>query len=113
MNWINLFIICLLASGGFMAATYEDIAKREGLPTGLYFQLGGIMAGIGALITFGAIILSVFINPWWTIFIVFIVAWSFTEITVRIFKSFSQIISLIVIVIGIILLSYLLIGKYQ
>ncbi len=38
MNWINLLIVCLVASGGFIAATYEDIAKRIGLPTGLFFQ---------------------------------------------------------------------------
>ncbi len=71
------------------------------------------MAGIGAVVFLGAMILSAFINPWWTIFIVFITAWSITEITVKIFKSLSQIISLILIVIGIILLTCLLIGKYK
>ena len=104
MNWITLFITCLIASGGFLAATYEDLAKRKGLPTGLSFKLGGIVSGIGAIICFGSIILSAFINPWWSIFIVFISAWVFTELIVVIFKAMSQIVSLFLIVIGIILL---------
>ena len=112
MNWVNFFIVCVVASGGFLAATYEDVANRKGLPTGLYFQLGGIMSGIGAVVTFGAMILSAFINPWWTIFMVFITAWFISQFTIIIFKSFSQIISLILTVVGILLLFYLLILKY-
>lgn len=88
-----------------MATTYEVIAKRIGLPIGFYFQRNGLMTIIGSLITFGAVILSAFINPWWTIFIVAIAGWFFSQLIIGTFKSISQIISLILIVIGIIGLS--------
>lgn len=105
MNWMNLVTVSLITIGGFMATIYEVTAKRIGLPVGFYFQRNGIMAIIGGFITFGAVILSAFINPWWTIFIVFIAGWFFSQLIIRIFKSLSQIISLILIVIGIVGLS--------
>lgn len=105
MNWIPLISVSLITIGGFMATTYEVTAKRIGLPIGFYFQKNGIMTIIGGFITFGAAILSAFINPWWTIFIVFLVGWFFSQLIISACKSLSQIISLILIVIGITSLS--------
>ena len=104
MNWITFLILCLIATGGFIAATYENIAKRQGLPVGLYFQLSGIMAVVGGVLTFGAIILSAFTNPWWTIFMVFIASWFLTQLIVFIFKTAAQLISVALILVGILLL---------
>jgi len=101
MNFMNLFTVCLITIGGFIAATYEVIAIKSGLPVGNYFRSNGILAIIGGFVTFGAVILSAFINPWWTIFIVFIIGWFFSQLAVRIFKTLSQVISLVLILIGI------------
>lgn len=104
MNWLNITITCLIATGGFIAASYEVMAKKMMLTVGIYFKGNGLMAILGGFLTFGAIVLSAFINPWWTIFIVFIVGWFFSQLIVSIFKTVSQLISLILIITGIVLL---------
>lgn len=104
MNWINLFICSIIAIGGFTATVYETIANRMGLPVGRYFQRNGIMTIIGGFVTFIAIIVSAFINPWWTIFIIFICSWFFSQILISVFKISSQVISLLLMVGGVIFL---------
>jgi hypothetical protein len=90
-------------AGGIVAATYEVHARRRGLPVGLYFQLNGVMSIVGGILTFIALILSAILNPWWTIFIVLTIGWIFGELIMTIFNSLSQIISLVLIALGIIL----------
>jgi hypothetical protein len=100
MNWINLFLCSIITIGGFTAAVYETIAVRMGIPVGHFFKRNGIMTIIGGFVSFVAIILSAFMNPWWTIFLVFISGWFFSQLLISILKISSQIISVLLIVIG-------------
>jgi hypothetical protein len=104
MNWINLFLCSVIAIGGFTASVYETIAYRMGIPVGLYFHRNGIITILGGFVTFVAIILSAFINPWWTIFIVFICGWFFSQLLISVFKISSQVISILLMVGGVIFL---------
>ena len=104
MNWINLINISLVVTGGFTAATYEVLAKKMGLAVGFYFRSNGIMTVIGGLVTIAALIFSMFINPWWSIFIAFALGWLLAQVIVTIFKSSSQIVCLILMLLGITLL---------
>lgn len=104
MDWVSLFLCSIVAIGGFTAAIYESIANQMGIPVGLYFQRNGIMTIIGGLVTFSSIILSAFINPWWTMFIVLICSWLFSQVIINVFKMSSQILSPILIVSGTIFL---------
>lgn len=100
MNLMNLFVILLISTGGFLAATYEVIARRYRLPVGLYFRVNGIMTLIGGFIFIGAMVLSAFTNPWWTIFIVLILSLILSQVFISIFRSFAQVLSPILIIIG-------------
>lgn len=111
MDWINLFLCSIIAVGGFTATVYETIAYRKGLPVGHYFQRNGIMTIIGGFVTFASIILSAFINPWWTIFIVFICGWFFSQLLISVFKISSQIISMLLMVCGVIFLTISFVTK--
>jgi len=62
------------------------------------------MTILGGFAAFAAIIYSAFINPWWSVFLVFIAGWFFCQILVSIFKISSQVLSLALIVAGITLL---------
>ena len=104
MNWINLIITSLITGGGILAATYEVYAKRNGWPVGLYFTSQGLMTIVGGFVTLAAVVLSAFINPWWSIFIVFLIGWLICQITVSLFRKLSPIMSPFLMVIGIILL---------
>jgi len=97
---MKIFSVSLITIGGFIAATYEVMAIKLELPIGNYFRSNGIIAIFGGFITFGAMGLSAFINPWWTMFIVLITGWFFSQLAIRIFKSLSQIISLVLIILG-------------
>ncbi|WP_187262457.1 hypothetical protein [Pontibacter beigongshangensis] len=104
MNWLNLFILGVIASGGFIASTYETIASRKMLPIGKYFSKNGALTIIGGFITMGAIVTSVFVNPWWSIILVFIFAWVVNQLLIMSFKSLAQFVSPILVILGIITL---------
>ena len=73
-----------------------------GLTVGRYFKNDGIFTIVGGIVVFGMAILSAFINPWWSIFITLITGWLFSQILIRVFKVFAQILALILTVIGIV-----------
>lgn len=104
MDWLNLLVAALIAVGGFIAATYEVIAVEQASSVGRQYRSNGILSLAGGVVTFGAIVLSAFINPWWTIFIVFFLAWLFGQIIIVTLRSFAQIVAPLLILTGIILL---------
>jgi hypothetical protein len=105
MNWTTLLFTCLLATGGFIASTYEVFARANMLPVGQIFHSRGAMSIIGGFVVFGAAILSAFINPWWSILLVLVGAWLFTQIIIQLFKGASQLLSPILMIVGGILLA--------
>lgn len=111
MDWTRLLLVSIIAIGGFTAAVYETLARRLGLPVGYYFRINGIMTIIGGFITFIAIILSAVINPWWSMFIVFICGWLFSQLLISVFKTATQIISMLLIISGAILLAINIFNK--
>lgn len=102
INWIYIFLLSLISIGGFIASIYESIAFKKMLPIGIYFLRNGIINIIGGILAITSIITSAFLNPWWTIFIVFFIAWIFSQILISIFKSYSQLLSVILMLCGII-----------
>lgn len=103
MNWTNFIIVSLLATGGFIASSYEIIAQKMNIPVGKYFQRNnyGIMVIIGGIIALFSVILSAFVNPWWSFFLVFIAGYLLSQIVIRILKSLSQPISALFMILGI------------
>ncbi len=99
MNWTYLIIVSLIAIGGFIASSYEPLARKQFLPVGRSFQKSnsGLMFIIGGFVSVIAIIGTAFLNPWWTIFIVLLIGWLFSQLLISFFKSFSQILSIILI----------------
>lgn len=105
MSWTNLIIVCVVATGGFIASSYEVIAQKMNIPVGKYFQRknNGIMVIIGGIVAFLSFILSAFVNPWWTIFIVVLTAYLLSQIVISILKSLSQPISAFLMILGLLL----------
>jgi hypothetical protein len=104
INWTYIFLLSLIAIGGFTASVYESFALKKMLPIGTYFSRNGLINIIGGFVAVLSLITSVFLNPWWTIFIIFFIAWIFSPILIKTFKSFSQLLSVILMLIGTILI---------
>jgi len=104
MNWINLILCCLISAGGFIAATYEVFANKFELSASNSFKRNGRATLMGGVVIFSIPIVSAFINPWWTVFIVFFAGWLFSQIFISILKSYAQIVSLLLMFVGVILL---------
>jgi hypothetical protein len=102
INWTNILILSMISIGGFIAASYDTIARRKMLPVGRYFKRNGIINIIGGIIAMIAIIVSAVLDRWWSIFIVFFIAWFFSQVFISLFKSFSQLLSFILMLFGII-----------
>lgn len=102
MNWVNLMFCLIASTGGFIASLYEPIASRMGLTVGHYFKKDGVLTTVGGIVVFGVAILSAFINPWWSIFIILISGWLLSQILISVFKAFAQMLALLLTVIGIV-----------
>ena|SRR5690606_6903979 len=106
VNWTSVLILCSISVGGWMAAVYEVIAINKMLPVGHLFIRNGIMTISGGIIALSSIIVSILINPWWIIFIILVLSWFLSQTLVNIFKVYSQLVSIILMVTGIILLVF-------
>ncbi|MES2484591.1 MAG: hypothetical protein V4581_01390 [Bacteroidota bacterium] len=100
MNWINLILCCLISAGGFIAATYEVFANKFELPASNSFKRNGRATLMGGVVIFSIPIVSAFINPWWTVFIVFFAGWLFSQVGISIFKTHAQLLALLLMCIG-------------
>jgi hypothetical protein len=70
-------ILSVACIGGFMTTSYYAIANQKGWPAGLMFVNDGsrmsylIVAGI--ICQYGSVIISFFVNPWWTALLVLLI----------------------------------------
>ena len=91
--------------GGFMATSYSSLARQKGWTIGSLFisEMSYPVIG-GFLCQWGSVIISFFVNPWWTAFIVFALGFIGYIALSSILKVQSQIVSLILIVASFILI---------
>lgn len=102
VNWTSVLILCIVSIGGWIAVVYETIAMNRMIPIGHFFKKNGIMTILGGIIALIAAVTSVFINPWWTIFVILVISWLFSQIFIMLFRVYSQLLSIILIIGGII-----------
>ncbi|MGD9486922.1 MAG: hypothetical protein AB7W47_02800 [Calditrichaceae bacterium] len=109
MDITKFMILSIACIGGFMVTSYQGIAHKKGWPVGKAFDISkaGWIAVLGFMCQWGSVIISFFVNPWWSAFIVLIVGFIGYMTLVSIFKKHSQILATIII-----FLSYFLIPFY-
>jgi hypothetical protein len=79
--------------GGAVATGYSGIAAMKGWPVGHYFKSNGVMSILGGLFGFGAIILSAFVNPWWSMILVALVGLILCRLIIAVTGIYAQITS--------------------
>ena len=101
--------------GGFTATSYASLAKMKGWPVGSLFDFNGekmsyIIVG-GLMCQYGSVIISFIVNPWWSAFIVLALGFLGYMTLAKIFKEFSQFISVILIIISFFLIPIYIFGN--
>lgn len=94
----------MLCIGGFIAAVYEVFALKNGFSVGNQFRRNGMMPFVGSIIVLISLVVSIFVNPWWIIIILIILAWLLGQLLINFFGAFSQPLSLLLVLVGLILL---------
>lgn len=106
MDYTKFAILTMACIGGFMVTSYYSLAMQKGWPIGTLFEnekmsylnIGGFMC------QFGSVLISFFVNPWWSAFVVFGLGFIGYIVLSSILKAFSQIVSVIMIVASFILI---------
>jgi len=103
-----LIAATILATSGFMAVAYEQIADNNHWGVGSLYRLrnGLTIASLGVIIAFGAVLASVIKNPWWVCLVVFFVAATLARVFIGTFKGLSQAIVPIMMIISLPILLY-------
>ena len=105
MDITKLVILSVACIGGFIVTSYQGMARQKGWPLGRAFDLGrsSLIAILGFVSQWGAILISFFVNPWWTSIIVLIIGFLGSMILTNIFKVHSQVLSVIILIPSLIL----------
>src|SRR5690606_23724239 len=98
INWTSVLILSIISMGAWIAVVYETVAINRMIPVGHLFRKNGIMTILGSIIALATIVTSILINPWWTIFIILVISWVFSQILIILFKVYSQALSIILII---------------
>lgn len=88
----------ILISGfafGWVLMGHEEYAKQMGWPVIVRLEDAGYVKLLAALTMVGAVISSLFVTPWWFVFITLVGGFAFGFILSKIFKSTVQPISII------------------
>ena len=108
-NLLTFVIMSICCLSGWMIVSYQGVAEKKGWSVGEFFSLekGGFIGILGLFAQWGSIILSFFVNPWWTAPLVFILGFSMNIAITTVLKKYTQVLSLILLII-----SYMLIWAY-
>ena len=109
MDVTKLLILSLGCMSGFMITSYQGIAEQRGWPIGKIFILekAGWIAILGILCQYGCVLVSFFVNPWWSAFIVLIIGFFANMLLTSIFKKYTQPLAGVLVFI-----SYILIANF-
>ncbi len=104
--FITLSLGCL---SGWMVVSYQGVAEKKGWPVGEFFSLekGGLIGILGLIAQWGSVILSFFVNPWWTAPLVLAFGFLINMIITTVLKTYTQIFSVILLTV-----SYILVWIY-
>lgn len=100
MDYAALTMCIVLCAGGSIASGYSGVAAQKGWPVGLLFQGSGMMTILGGFVGFSAAILSAFLNPWWTAFIVFVAGVLLARIGIEVLKIYAPMVSGLLLLAG-------------
>lgn len=109
MDLFKFLILSIACIGGLMVVSYQNVAEEKGWAVGTSFDLqrGGIVAILGFLCMLGGVLISFFVNPWWSAPLVLIIGFIGNMILTLMFKKASQILALLLV-----LFSYVAIPIY-
>jgi len=95
MDILKFIILSVACTGGFIVSLYPQVANEKGWPVGKLFWPHKIsyIQVLGYLCLYGSIILSFIYNPWWSSILVIIIGFICFYIIAFIFKTYSQLIS--------------------
>jgi len=104
-SMINLPIfitLCLCCLSGWMVVSYQGVAEKKGWPVGEFFSLekGGFIGILGLVAQWGSVLISFFVNPWWTAPLVFAFGFLINMVATTVLKEYTQILSVILLIIS-------------
>jgi hypothetical protein len=109
MDIFKFVILSVACVSGFMTISYEGVAQQRGWGVGSSYMMDrlGFLSILGFLCLWGSVIISFFVNPWWSAFLVLIIGFVGNMILTILFGSYTQLLA-IPLVIG----SFILVSLY-
>ena len=105
MDYLKLFSLSLLLASSSLILYYKDMAKKMQIPISRKFlNMPKGMEIIVLLSQYSSIIISLFVNPWWSIIILIGITYMISNLLLFIFRQYTQILSIILLIISYILL---------
>lgn len=98
MDLTLLLMQSSLLGSGLMINSYEVNARRMGWPVGEWFSQGSWLCILGGLGYLMALVGAVIANPWWSVFLVFIIGNVFGSLAPMFLKKRTQIFSVLLLI---------------
>lgn len=107
MDVFKFIILSVACLSGFMVTSYQGIAEQRGWKIGTWFDLNQMswIAVLGFICQWGSVVISFFVNPWWSAILVLIVGFVGNIILTSILKAFTQIIAIPLVIASFFLVS--------
>jgi hypothetical protein len=79
-----------------MVTSYEGIAQAKGWPVGKLYknERMSYLIVLGIMCQWGSVIISFFVNPWWSAFLVLVIGFYGNMFLTIVFKSFTRFVAL-------------------
>jgi hypothetical protein len=103
MDYTKLFILALGCMSGYMAISYSSLARAGGYPVGSFFRGMSIPVIGGFICCLGSIVISLFVNPWWSSIIVLLIGVVGATLTTMLFREMSQYLCIVLVVVFLVL----------
>jgi hypothetical protein len=100
MDWKLLIIATVIATGSFIAISYDYIASRNNMGVGEYFLRKGPVHFAGGVLGIAILIYVGFMADWISALLVAIAAWITSQMLIYTFKTLAQILSLLMMIGG-------------
>lgn len=102
IEWLLISLLSCVAILSLSAMSYENVARMRGWPVGRLFSGGNSwLPALSLFVLVLSIVAAIISSPWWSVLIVIAAGFILNPIFLSIFKSSSQSISLLGMVVSI------------
>jgi len=107
MDILKFIILSVACISGFMVTSYDGVAQEKGWEIDSMFKIeeAGFITIMGLMCQWGSVIISFFVNPWWSAFLVLIIGFLGNMLLTIVFKRYTRFIAIPFVIISFALVS--------